>query len=363
MKASVVRPNELGRHELDRWREYQSAELSWQTPFLTPAFALAMDAVCDRSRVVVVEDDSAVVGFLPIELRSRKVATAIGRKVNTRQGFVHRAGFEWSWPELLKAAGLEVLELADLLGLQWHGVHSLKTASAPVIDTDGGWSPYLSRITKHKAIKTVLYKERKLHRDHPDVTFSSGAAIDHVDLDRLIAWKSRQYRRSGWPDLFARRDVVALLRRLTEEPGEGLHCVGSSLRVDGRAIAADLSLATDTVFAGWFCSHDPEWARYSPGAIRTLRTIAAVFARGVQCIDLSRGDEHYKHTLKTGDRPVATGFVGRRSPRALVYAAYRRPSSAATSYVLSHPEVRSLVRQSLRKVGETREVLAGRGSL
>ncbi|MFV1364595.1 GNAT family N-acetyltransferase [Mycolicibacterium elephantis] len=362
MKASVVRPHELGPHELACWREYQSADLSVQTPFLTPGFALAADAVSDRARVVVVEDDSAVVGFLPIELRSRKVATAIGGKVNTRQGFIHRVGFEWSWPELLKAAGLEVLELAELIGTQWHGIQSLKSASAPAIDTHGGWTSYLNRIAKRKAIKTVLYKERKLLREHPDMVFSSGTAIDQVDLGRLIAWKSRQYRRSGWPDLFARRDVVALLHRLAEVPGEGLYCVGSTLRVGEQAIATDLSLATDTVFTGWFCAHDTEWARYSPGAVRTLRTVAAAFARGVQCVDLSRGDEQYKHTLKTDDRSVVTGFVSRRSPRALVYAACRRPSSGATSYVLSHPEVRSLVRNSLRKVGRTREALAGRWS-
>lgn len=362
MKASVVRPQELGRDELASWRAYQSADLSLQTPFLTPNFALAMANVCDRSRVIVVEDGSAIVGFLPVELRSRGVATAIGRKVNTRQGLVHATGFEWSWLALLKAAGLEVLELPDLIGNQWHRIPSLKSALAPVIDTDGGWAVYLDRIAKRKAIKTVLYKERKLHRDHPEAVFSSGPAAEHVDLDQLIAWKSRQYRRSGWPDLFARPGMVALLRRLADEPGEGLYCVGSSLRVAGRVIAADLSIATNTVFTGWFCAHDPEWARFSPGAIRTLRTIEAAFARDVHSIDLARGDEHYKNTLKTGDRLVATGFVGRRSPRALAYAACRRPSSAAMSYVLSHPEVRGLVRGSLRKIGETREALASRGA-
>jgi len=360
VKASVVRPQELDQRELDRWREFQSANLSLQTPFLSPEFALAVDAVCERTRVVVVEDGPNVVGFMPIELRSRRVAAAIGRRINTRQGFVHLPGLAWCWTELLRATGLDVLELPDLIGDQRDGGHFLRTAAAPVIDTFGGWSSYLEGVGKRKSIKTILYKERKLRRDENDVTFHSCAATNWADLDQLTQWKSRQYRRSGWPDLFARRDVVALLHRLIEDSGAGLYCIGSSLSVGGRPIACDLSLATDTVFAGWFGAHDPSFARSSPGAIRTLRTIEAAFDRGARCIDLSRGDEKYKDTLKTDDRLLATGFVARHSPRALAYQARHRSTSAATSYVLTHPEVRSFVRESLKKVGETRELLAGR---
>jgi len=360
MKASIVRPQELGHSELTLWRKFQAVDISMQAPFLTPAFALAADAVSSRSRVIVVEDSTSIVGFLPIELRSRTVATAIGRKLNTCQGFVHQPGLEWSWPELLDMSGIEVLELSDLIGSQRQDSRFLNNTVASVVDTSGGWRSYLSRISKRKAIKTILYKERKLRRVEKDVTFRSGETSDCVDLDRLIAWKSRQYRRSGWPDLFARKDVVALLRRLTEDPGAGLYCVGSSLCVDGRTVATDVSLATNTVFAGWVGAHDTDWAQASPGAIRTLRTIEAAFERGVCYIELSRGDEQYKDTLKTGDRTVATGFVARRSPRALAYQACHRPQSAAISFVLSHPEVRSIVRSSLQRVGATRERLAGR---
>jgi CelD/BcsL family acetyltransferase involved in cellulose biosynthesis len=355
VRVTVVRPRELGQAECDRWRELQSADLCLQTPFLSPAFARAVDTVTNAARVAVVQDGRTIVGFLPFELTSRGVGTAIGRKLNTRQGFIHEPGLVWSWTELLGETGLDVLELQDVVGVQAVGTRTLVPGISPVIDTRGGWQEYLAAITRHKSVKTILYKERRMRRDREDVTFASGPASDCTDLARLIAWKSQQYRRSGWPDLFARRETVALLGVLAEGTGEGLRAVGSSLRIGGRVVATDMSLATDTVFAGWFAAHDPSQACHSPGAIRTLRTVEAAFQSGARCIDLSRGDERYKDALTNDHSPVSTGFVSRQSVRSLAYQAGHRPKSAITGYVLAHPGVRSLVRQSLRRVGEARE--------
>ncbi len=300
-------------------------------------------------------------GFLPFELRTPGIGTAIGRRVNTRQGFVHEPGLPWTWSAVLDATGLDVLELHDLVGRQRDdATRSLDLVPVPIIDTAVGWDDYLGRLKKTKTVKTILYKERKLRREHGDVLFRSGPAKDCAELRQLIAWKSQQYRRSGWPDPFARRGVVDLLDLLAEDREPGLHAVGSSLHIDGRLVATDFSLTTDTVFSGWFAAHDPELARLSPGAIRTLRTVEAAFDRGVAHVDLSRGDESYKDTLKTGDGQVATGFVARPSARAYAYQTARVPVTAVRSYVLRNPEVRSFVRESLKKVGDTRERITRR---
>ncbi len=350
-----MRPRELGESELARWRDFQSADLELQNPFLSPGFSRAVDIVSDRARVAVFEDGNAIVGFLPFELRSRGVATAIGRKVNNRQGFVHQHGLPWSWPAILHATNLDVLELNDLVGGQSEHVRSMELVAAPIIDTGIGWDEYLGRVKKSKNIKTTLYKERKLRREFEDVRFESGPAKDCTQIRQLVAWKSQQYRRSGWSDVFARRGVTELLDVLASDNEEGLHAVGSSLSIDGELVATDLSLTSDTVFAGWFAAHDPEHAKYSPGAIRTLRTVEAAFDRGVSCIDLSRGDEGYKDNLKTGDGQVATGFFSRSSARATAYQAAAVPNAKLRAFVLEHPQVRSFVRESLKKVGEARE--------
>lgn len=356
LRATVVRPGELGTSEVERWRELAASHPDLQNPFLTPEFARAVDQVSDGARVAVVEDGTEIVGFLPFELRTRRVGTPIGRQVNTRQGFVHDPGLHWTWPEVLGATGLDILELPDLVGTQSDPRHrSLETVAVPQIDTGIGWDDYLRE--HKKTFKTPLYQERRLKRAFEDVRFRSGPATDRAELRQLMTWKSQQYRQSGWPDPFARRGVPALLELLAESRDPGLDAVASSLYVDGRLVATDLSITTDRVFAGWFAAHDPEFSQYSPGSVRTLRTIEAVFDRGVDCFDLSRGDERYKHQVKTGDGQVATGIVTRPSVRGVGYRAVRAPAVALRSYVLARPRLRSTVRDSLRTLGRTRERL------
>lgn len=361
MRASVTRPEDLGEPELRRWREFQTDRREWQNPFVSSAFARAVGVVSDQARVAVVEDGATVVGFLPFELRSRRVAVPIGRKLSNRQAFVHAPGLEWTWTDLLAAVGVDVVAFGDLAGTQVESRRSLASHPSPVIDTAGGWDGYLGQVRARKHAKTTLYKERKLRREHADVAFESGPAKDFAALHQLIAWKSAQYRRSGWPDLFARRGVTELLHLLaTGSDQEDLRAVASSLRVDGRIIATDLSLASETVFAGWFGAHDLEYSRYSPGSIRTLRTIEAAFDLGVDAIDLARGDETYKHTLKTGDEQVATGYVARPSRHAFAYELVHVPASRVRSFVLEHDPVRTFVRDALARVGAARESLTHR---
>lgn len=356
MRASVVRPDELGEPELRAWRGFQSSDRDLQNPFASCAFARAVGLISDRARVAVIEDAGAIVGFLAFELRSRRVGTPIGRKLNNRQAFVHAPGLHWSWSELLAAIDLDVLEFGDLVGVQAGSAPTLASVDSPVIDTGDGWDEYLAGLRKHKHAKTTLYKERKLRREFEDVVFESGPAKDCAQLRQLVAWKSAQYRRSGWPNLFARRGVVDLLDLLANSHAqEGLRAVASSLRIDGRLVATDLSLTSETVFAGWFGAHDTEYAQFSPGSIRTLRTVEAAFELGVEAIDLARGDEGYKDTLKTGDTSVATGYVARPSGRAFAYRAARLPVDKVRGYVLTHPQVRGLVRDTLAKVGAARE--------
>jgi CelD/BcsL family acetyltransferase involved in cellulose biosynthesis len=360
VRATVVRPADLGEAELCCWRAFQASSLALQNPFVSPAFARAVDLVSDRARVAVFEDAGATVGFLAFELRAKRTGVPIGRKLSNRQAFVTDPHLPWTWPEVLEAAHLDVLAFGDLVGSQ-AGSRSLSAVDSPVIDTLDGWDAYLRRITASKTAKTTFYKERKLRRDQTDVRFETGPAKDLAQLRQLVGWKSAQYRRSGWPNLFARRGVVDLLDLLANSDAqEGLRAVASSLRVDGKLVATDLSLTSETVFAGWFGAHDPEYSRYSPGAIRTLRTIEAAFELGVETIDLARGDETYKHTLKTGDTTVATGYVARPSGRALTYQAGRFPMDKVRDYVLTHESVRGFVRDSLARVGAARESLAHR---
>lgn len=79
------------------------------------------------------------------------------------------------------------------------------------------------------------------------------------------------------------------------------------LRLDGRAIAFHYYF----VLAGTMFVHrlafDPEFEKYSPGLLATLRAIELAAAEGVTRVDFGRGSERYKLQLADGVLPLRWG--------------------------------------------------------
>jgi CelD/BcsL family acetyltransferase involved in cellulose biosynthesis len=358
MRATVCHPDELGPAERARWQELLREAPALCHPFLSPEFAVALGAVGKKARVAVVHDGPEIVGFFAYEAGPLRVALPLAGRLSYRQGFVHAAGLPWSWRELLDAAGLDAVEFTDLVGDQTvTGVGAgteghLEVEESPIIDTSTGWDAYLAR-SKGRRVKNTRYLDRKLERDVGPVKFSWGG-VDRDECGQLVAWKSEQYRRSGWPDPFAQRWVRDLFEILIDERAGELQPVFTSLRAGDHLLAVDLSLLYHDVYAGWFSAYNHDFSAYSPGAVRILRTIEVACGEGVRYVDLARGDERYKRSFKNDYLRVGAGLLHARSVRAHAYRAARAPARAARAYILERPRVRAFVRSSLRHVGAVR---------
>jgi CelD/BcsL family acetyltransferase involved in cellulose biosynthesis len=250
---------------------------------------------------------------------------------------------------------LRVVEFTDLPAEQNPHSNALSQSRSPIVDTSAGWEAYREAARKRRRLKNTMYLARRLEREAGPVDFNWGE-LDQTELRQLIDWKSAQYRRSGWPNPFARRWVRELVD-LVSGPRGNLKPLFSSLRAGERLVAVDLSLVFDNVYAGWFSAYNPDFSFYSPGAIRMLRTVEHACNDGYAYIDLARGDESYKRSFKNAYLDVATGYVHAPSALALGYRSLRAPTRAARAYVLERPRVRSFVRTSLRRFGAVREAL------
>jgi CelD/BcsL family acetyltransferase involved in cellulose biosynthesis len=364
VKASVCRPGELGPAERTRWQELLREAPALCHPFLSPEFATALGAVGKKARVAVVHDGPDNVGFFGYEVGPLRVARPLAGRLAYRQGFVHAAGLPWSWGGLLQAVGLDAVEFTDVVGEQTSSELTsdlqgpLEVDEAAIIDTSDGWDAYLER-SKGRRVKNTRYLDRKLEREVGPVKFTWGE-VDRAEFDQLVAWKSEQYRRSGWPDPFAQRWVRELFEILVEERAGELQPIFTSLRAGDHLLAVDLSLLFHDVYAGWFSAYNHDFSAYSPGAVRMLRTIEVACGEGVRYIDLARGDERYKRSFKNDYLQVGAGLLHNGSARALAYRTARAPARAARSYVLDRPKVRAFVRSSLRQVGALRTTVFSR---
>jgi CelD/BcsL family acetyltransferase involved in cellulose biosynthesis len=357
VKISEIRPGELGRAELTRWRELQGGDPVLQNPFLAPEFTLAVDRARRSCYVAVLEDGGGTVGFFPYERRALGVGKAIGAGVSDCQGLIHAAELEWDPQALLRGCGLAVWEFDHLLASQapftpYHVVHE----RSPVMDLSGGYQRYLQarRPSSARLIKSTGYKRRRLDREVGEVRFDFDVR-DRGALRSLMAWKSAQYRRTGGFDRFARDWIRRLVEELYETRVCGFAGILSMLYAGDRPVAGHFGIRSESTLSWWFPAYDPDYARYSPGLISLLEVAEAAADAGLRHIDLGKGHEGYKESFKSTDLAIAEGWVERPSTVAMVRRVQRTPPRLLREVIVRHPALRRRARNARERLGRLRE--------
>jgi len=214
-----------------------------------------------------------------------------------------------------------------------------------------GYEAYLAerQRTSKKIFRSTFSKLRKLERDLGATRFEFDDQ-DSQALDVLMRWKSAQYRRTGHRDRFGVRWIADLVWDLFQTLSEGCAGTLSVLRCDERVVAVHFGLRSESYLSCWFPAYDVELAKYSPGLGLHLRMAEAAAAAGIHYLDLGKGDEEYKRSLKTGELIVAEGWVDLLSARALA----SRFQQAPRRFVVGHPPVARAVRSVLKQVATVR---------
>ncbi|MEV0586458.1 GNAT family N-acetyltransferase [Nonomuraea sp. NPDC050310] len=353
MNIYVIHPRELGDTEITAWRAMQAAQPHLANPFFSPEFTIAMGEVTPRARVAVLDDGSPA-GFLPFELQSRGVASALGMWVSLAQGMIHRPGLEISAEALLRGAGLDVFEFGTLVPQQpWFQPYETLSQESVIVDLTGGFQTYLSGLSK-QFVNNTFRKERKLGREVGEVSHEFNVR-DEAQFKLLREWKTGQYLAMGRTDRFSRRWVVELVERLYAIDTPLFGAPLSMLYVDGKPIAGHFGVRSGSVLVDWFPAYDPEYSRYSPGLIQHLRMAEGAAELGITSFDLSVGTGwQYKASLRSHGIPVGEGIVRRRTAGAALHWARTAPVRRARRFILETPALYNLADRAMRKSAELR---------
>ncbi|MBI5949489.1 MAG: GNAT family N-acetyltransferase [Chloroflexi bacterium] len=144
---------------------------------------------------------------------------------------------------------------------------------------------------------TVARGGRGLARDVGEVEFVLDDAGPDV-LPALFNWKSRQYRRSGYPDPFAPAASRKFYEALRDE---GVLLV-STVRAGGRVVAGHAGYRWNRRFYARLVAHDPDLGRYSPGTVLLHHLLRESFESGDEQFDFLGGAERYKWSYATHAR-------------------------------------------------------------
>lgn len=358
MRITLVHPRDLGRPEVDRWRALQEADPSFDNPFLSPEFTIAVGESRDQTRVAVLEDGTDVVGFFPFERHPLGIGRPVAAGLTDAQGMVMHTKAEIDAQKLIKSCGLGVFEFDHLVAGQPMLAERHELHPSPVIDLSDGWAPYTDYLMANsgKTYKSTLAKSRKLQRDVGPLRHDY-AVTDPAPLHTLLAWKTDQYRRTGRTDRFATRWIVELVERLLATQTEAFAGVLDMVYVDGVPMAGHFGLRTRHTLVGWFPAYDTAYAKSSPGLIHHLAMAEAAAAAGIRLIDMGRGPKEYKEKLKTGDLHVAEGRVARASAGAGVHWMIRVPVRKARGAVMANPLLLKTADRALKTYGRLRTAL------
>jgi CelD/BcsL family acetyltransferase involved in cellulose biosynthesis len=336
VEVDVLRPQSLSPEMAARWRELQRRERAWDTPFLSPEWARAVERTQgdeDRGlRVLVLHEGGRADGFMAVRAGAYTAMPA-GAPMCDYQGLVAEAGVCADPRQLLKALGVRRFDFGQMLaGDPTFAAYGRGEAVSWVVDLPDGYDAYAQerRAAGVGALKDLDKKHRKVEREAGAIRFTARSS-SKADFERMIELKRDQYRATSQTDVFGAGWPLELLQGLFGADEAGFGGLFFTLHIGERLAAAQFHLAGEKTIHAWMIAHECEFERYSPGLLLFQSILRWMDETPYDRFDLGHGDYRFKRELANTQITVAHGFVGLPSTATLVReAAYgvRRAAEA-----------------------------------
>lgn len=286
-----------------------------------------------RLAVHVAHEDGRLTGALPLFVERRfgvRVAHVIGQDAAALADVLVAPGADPATAErLLERAGSDA-DLADVFGLTADSVLArrmrlIQRAEAPVLDIGEGWDAVYRDRTSGKR-RNLHRRRRRQLQELGELTFTVArepaalaAALEEAFRLHEARWRDRP-EASGFATAAGRRFHRAALAALAPA---GVARI-ALLVVGGRAVACNYFFVLGDRMYFHELAFDPEFARWSPGQVTTLDTLAAAAAEGITRVEFLGGAERYKLELADRLEPLYQGVGLASGPRGRAAVTARR---------------------------------------
>src|SRR5262245_21521753 len=296
MKVSIIQPSDLDSSLAATWRVLQNSNSELANPCFSPEFTRLTARGRDQDLVGIVEEGGLPRAFFPFRRQFHGIGGPLGGILSDFQGIICGPDFLCDPKLLLRGCGLQIWDFDRLIaGQQIFGPFHAKYDSAPVISLAMGYESYVQerRHAGTEQIKKCGNLLRRLELEVGPVSFVAQSR-DQQALWKVLGWKSQQYVRSGWDDLFAHSWARDLVERVFEMASENFVGTFSALYAGERLVAGHFGFRSKTVWHYWFPAYDPELARYSTGLLLLLKMAEHAPKIGIHRIDMGKGLSLYK---------------------------------------------------------------------
>jgi CelD/BcsL family acetyltransferase involved in cellulose biosynthesis len=312
LSVELKSPQTLSDEERAAWRGMLTSNPFLVSPYLTLGYVDAVSHARPDIKVAVIRRGDRIAGFFAFQKGPMGHARAPGGVVNDCHAVICAPGEDIALSHVLIQAGVEVFDFKDCLAAQApFRRHAEFVEGGWIIDISDGFDAYVAQRKKPggNTFRSAIGAPKKLAKEG-ELTFRFDDRRPET-LEALYAWKSAQYRESGFPDLFALkwvRDLIEQLWRQDRAEGAGLM---STLELDGRLAAVHFGLIGPTVLHSWFPAYDPEFAHLTPGNALLIEMLQAGAEAGVREVHMGPGDQRQKQAMGSFQEGLATGCITR----------------------------------------------------
>lgn len=345
MPVEVVRPSQLSKADLAAWRALQQTSREFDSPFLSPDWALAVEAAEgpeSTARVVINRDDDRARAFFPVSIPFQ-TARPLGGVMCDYQGCVAEPGCAIDPVAIIGALGVTRFDFANMLRSQTAFAPSFKgVLPAYSADLTQGFERYSVWMGGNEGVLGDLQGLRtELEALHGPLRYRA-LSRSRADLEQMLAW--REEPMEPW----AERLIDALFAGREQAFGGGLftlHC-GDTL------IAAQFYLRGQRTLHAWLCGHDRARDRFWPGLLLSAGIMRWMDGKPYDTLDFGVGGAFSGRSLCNVVRNVGVGSIAHPAPANLLRNAAQRMRQAAG--LPAFTEIATLPARALRAVGGSR---------
>jgi hypothetical protein len=314
LKVDLLQLERLPHEDLELWRGYYAKRANVVSIPESPDFLVTLAKAIKSCRLIRLQSGSDVVGYIPI-YQPHGYGFAYPIPMSDYQGIAYFGPSQPNFRHILREAGIHrwsYENATESRGLDACS-HRFQCRLVPLVTMVGSAADYLSARAKqgvkfHAARKLF----RKLAREKGELSLVRKEASE-ASIFRLLQCKQLR-QPSKRP--FAKHVQEALLHFARLRCAD-LRAELYVLKAGDVDVAYTFNLEMGACAYGWFCSFEPEYARYSPGTLLILKLIEDMHARNFRSFDLGPGGESWKERFATSHRTVYLGQVFARVSRKL----------------------------------------------
>jgi len=309
-----LQPDQLTAGHLAAWSALQRADNAVDNPTFCPEFTQILAETRNDVEVAVLREGDRFVGFFPFHRTRRNVGLPIGWLLTDMHGFVADREVEWDPMRVVSECGLSAWRFDHLVASQQPFAPYIKAVEdAPYMDLREGYDAYVAGLRARgcSSIKRARSKARKVERELGPLRLEL-VDRDPTAFDAVIRWKRQQIADMHAVDMYASEWVIETLRAACRTETEGFAGMVSSLYAGDHLIAAQIGMRSHQVMSAWIPTLNPEFKKFSPGLLFHLELAKHVAPLGIRRVDLGRGQNQLKMSLRSDGIPLALGAVDRR---------------------------------------------------